>query len=178
MKIKSIKVDAEKSFTYDIEVPDTHDYVLANGLVVHNSTLAAGTTNGIYPIRELSLIKTNETQVNYWVAPDSTKLESHYDIAWNIDTSDMIKFYSIVQKWTDQSISADLYVKVIGDQKISSKEIVQNYLDMVKYGMKTRYYVNSLTSEGVKLDTDVALKTEPLEEENDERGCAGGVCTL
>jgi ribonucleoside-diphosphate reductase alpha chain len=124
-------------------------------LVAHmpgeSSTIAAGTTNGPYPIRELYIMKTNDTQVNHWAAPDGTKLRKNYQSAWDVSTSDMIKVYAIMQKWADQAISADLFVRIQGDQKISSKSIINDYLDMVKYGMKTRYYVNSLTSEGVDL---------------------------
>ncbi len=145
MKIKSITVNQDKIQTYDIEVPDVHNYVLANGLVTHNSTIAAGTTNGPYPIRELNLMKTNDTLVNYWSAPDGTKLAKKYQIAWDIKNSEMIKVYAIMQKWTDQAISADLFVRIQDDQKVSSSEMIQDYLSMVKLGMKSRYYVNSLT---------------------------------
>lgn len=147
--------------------------IIANGgirnsvLVAHmpgeSSSISAGTTNGLYPIRKLNLMKTNDTQVNYWVAPDATKLKNKYQSAWDIKTSDMIKFYAILQKWTDQSISADLYVNILGDAKVSSTDMVQDYLDMVKYGMKTRYYVNSNTSKGVDLakeETAVQSDTE------------------
>lgn len=116
-----------------------------------SSTIGAGTTNGVYPVRDLYIMKTNDTLVNHWAAPDGTKLKNKYQMAWEISTSDMIKFYAIVQKWTDQGISADLFVKILGDQKVSSAQILQDYLDMVKYGLKSRYYVNSLTSVGVDL---------------------------
>ncbi len=124
-------------------------------LVAHmpgeSSTIAAGTTNGPYAIRELYIMKTNDTQVNHWAAPDGTRLKNRYQSAWDIKTTDMIKVYAIMQKWTDQAISADLFVKIQGDEKVSSAAIIQDYLDMVKYGMKTRYYVNSLTSAGIDL---------------------------
>lgn len=188
MKIKKITVNDDRTPTYDIEVPDTHDYVLSNGIVVHNSTISSGTTNGVYPIREFSLIKTSDTLVNHWVAPDSTRLKNKYQLAWDISTSDMIKVYSIMQKWCDQGISADLFVKIQGDQKVSSSSIVQDYLDMVRYGMKSRYYVNSLTSKGVDLSstenaiaassevTSESITSEPVN--GDERGCASGACSL
>lgn len=119
-----------------------------------SSTIAAGTTNGVYPIRDLYIMKTNDTQVNHWAAPDGTKLKKNYQSAWDISTTDMIKVYAVIQKWTDQAISADLFVKIHGDQKISSTAIINDYLDLVKYSCKTRYYVNSLTSEGVDLDSN------------------------
>jgi ribonucleoside-diphosphate reductase alpha chain len=140
-------------------------------LVAHmpgeSSTIAAGTTNGPYPIRELYIMKTNDTQVNHWAAPDGTKLKNRYQSAWDVKTSDMIKVYAIMQKWTDQAISADLFVKIQGDEKVSSAAIIQDYLDMVKYGMKTRYYVNSLTSAGIdltKTENAVAVAVQSTQE--------------
>lgn len=127
--------------------------VLAAHMPGESSSLGSGTTNGVYPIRELYLIKTNDTQVNHWAAPEGTKLKNKYQSAWTISTSDMIKAYAVMQKWTDQGISADLYVNMRGTDKISSTEILHDYLDMLKYGMKTRYYVNSNTASGVSLNS-------------------------
>jgi len=127
-------------------------------LVAHmpgeSSTISSGTTNGPYPIREFYLMKTNDTLINHWCAPDATKLKNKYQFAWDIKTSDMIKVYAIMQKWCDQGISADFFVKIQGDQKVSSTEMIQDYIDMIKYGMKSRYYVNSLTSKGVELGSN------------------------
>ena len=164
-------------------------------LVAHmpgeSSTISSGTTNGLYPIRELDIIKTNDTLINHWAAPDGTRLKNKYQIAWDIKTSDMIKIYAVVQKWCDQGISADLFVKIQGDQKVSSTEMIQDYLDMVKYGLKSRYYVNSLTSKGTDLtstENAIAASSEVIsssvssimDEENndDDRGCASGACSL
>jgi ribonucleoside-diphosphate reductase alpha chain len=177
MKIKSITVNDDRIQTYDIEVPDVHNYVLANGLVTHNSTIGMGTSNGLYPIRELYIMKTNDTLVNHWAAPDGTKLKNKYQRAWDISTGDMIKFYAIMQKWTDQAISADLYVKVIGEEKVSSTQMIQDYLDMVKYGLKTRYYVNSLTSAGVDLNKEeTAVTSAPSVIANEQEICES--CSL
>lgn len=174
MRVIDKKVDIGRVMTYDIEVPDVHNYVLANGCVVHNSSQSAGTTNGIYPIRKLNLIKTNDTQVNHWVAPDATKLKNKYQSAWDIKTSDMIKYYSIIQKFTDQGISADLYINVQGNNKVSSTDMVQDYLDMVKLGLKSRYYVVSNTSKGVDLTTTESAfeAVETVEELGECESCA------
>ena len=155
--------------------------VLIGHMPGESSTVAAGTTNGPYPIRELYIMKTNDTLVNHWAAPDGSRLKNKYQSAWNISTSDMIKVYAIMQKWTDQAISADLFVKIQNDQKVSSSSMIQDYLDMVKYGMKTRYYVNSLTSSGVDLSASAsaraassadlsAMPTTPPQEPNADDG--------
>jgi ribonucleoside-diphosphate reductase alpha chain len=137
--------------------------VLSAMMPGESSTISAGTTNGVYPIRDFDLMKTNDTLVNHWVAPDSTKLRSKYQLAWDIKTSDMIKVYAIMQKWTDQAISADLFVKIQGEQKVSSTDMLSDYLDIVKYGVKTRYYVNSLTSKGVDLNTTEVATDESVD---------------
>lgn len=137
-----------------IENKGIRNSVVSAMMPSESSSISAGTTNGVYPIRELYIMKTNDTMVNHWAAPDGTKLKNKYQSAWDVSTSDMIKVYSIIQKWTDQGISADLYAQIHGADKVSSSQMIQDYLDMVKYGMKTRYYVNSLTSKGVDLTTE------------------------
>ncbi len=138
-------------------------------LVAHmpgeSSTIAAGTTNSVYPIRDFDLIKTSETMSINYVVPDSVELRYNYELAWNIPTKDMIDCYAIMQKWTDQAISADLWRKLQGDEKVGTKEMIDVYLQMVKYGMKTRYYLNSLTAKGIDLNSS-------------DKGCESGVCSL
>lgn len=140
-------------------------------LVAHmpgeSSTIAAGTTNSVYPIRDYDLVKTTETMAVHYVVPDGTKLKEDYELAWEIPSAHMIDCYAIMQKWTDQSISADLWRKLVGDEKIGTKEMLEDFLRMIKYGMKTRYYVNSQTSKAVDLNSS-----------EEEKGCSGGVCTL
>lgn len=143
-------------------------------LVAHmpgeSSTIAAGTTNSVYPIRDFDLIKTNETMVLHYVAPDSSKLRNKYEIAWDIDSIDLIKCYAIMQKWTDQAISVDLYRKMQGSEKVGTSEMIEIYLNMVKYGLKSRYYQNSLTAKGIASEEPIG----DFQEENDEycEGCA------
>lgn len=129
------------------------------------SSKSSGTTNGLYPIRDFTLIKTDNNVATYWAAPEGEKLANYYEIAWDISTKDLTDVYAICQKWTDQAISADFYRKLVGDDTITSTEMVKDYLYKTKMGLKTQYYTNSLTASGVNL-------------EGDEPGCAGGSCTL
>lgn len=132
-----------------------------------SSSISAGTSNSVYPIRDFDLVKTSETMALNYVVPDSTKLKANYQLAWDIPANDMIDCYAIMQKWVDQGISADLWRRVQGDEKVGTKEMLETALRMVKYGMKTRYYVNSQISKGIDLNAS-----------EQEKGCAGGVCTL
>lgn len=172
MKIKKITVNSGKCATYDIEVPDVHNYVLADGTIAHNSSLSAGTTNGVYPIRDYDLIKTNDTMVLNYVVPDATKLRDKYEIVWSIDTQDLIKCYAVMQKWTDQAISVDLYRKLQGADRVGTAEMIEIYLSLVKYGIKTRYYQNSLTAKGISLDNT----QQPVQEELQQEAPDDGIC--
>lgn len=184
MKVKSIRVTEDRCVTMDINVEDVHHYIMENGLVSHNSSISGGTTNGIYPIRELYMNKTNETLSLNYVVPDSTKLKDKYESAWDISSDDLIDCYSVIQKWTDQAISADLYRVLQGDDKVSSTEMLKGYFRRYKYGLKQRYYQNSKTTKGINLNAseldkamdDVVGSIDA--EQDDQMGCSSGGCSL
>ncbi|MBV2234458.1 MAG: hypothetical protein KUL75_02825, partial [Sterolibacterium sp.] len=156
--------------------------VLVAHMPTETSANASGTTNGLYPVRELTLIKTDNQRVNYWAAPDGDTLAEAYQSAWDIPAKDMTELYAIVQKWTDQAISADFYRRVIGDASISSSEMIEDYLYRVKLGLKSKYYMNQKTSNGVTTVADVRpaeaadLAHESDSESEADLDCAA--CTL
>lgn len=127
---------------------------LINHMPGESSSKGAATTNGVYPIRELTLLKTDLSNAIYWAAPEGEKLEKYYESAWDIPTKDLIDCYAIIQKWTDQSISADLYRKLIGADTVTTKEMIGDYLYMTKMGMKTQYYTNVYTANANSVNTD------------------------
>ena len=124
-------------------------------LVAHapteSSSISSGTTNGLYPIRDIALLKTNENSSTSYVVPDSDKLGVFYDMVYELDSKDVIEMYAIFQKFTDQAISADLYVNVAGTAKLSSSSLLKDQFMMAKLGVKTRYYINSKTGNGIDL---------------------------
>lgn len=126
--------------------------VLCAHMPGESSTIAAGTTNSMYPIRDYDLSKTNDTLNVDWVAPDSTDLRDNYTIAWDVAPNDMMMDYAVAQKWTDQAISADIWQRVQGTTVVTTEDLIGRYRVMVKYGVKTRYYLNSLTGKNVSLD--------------------------
>lgn len=131
--------------------------VIAAHMPTETSANSSGTTNGVYPIRELTMIKTDNQRVNYWAAPDGDTLGPWYQSAWDIPAKDMTELYAIIQKWTDQGVSADFYRKVIGDACIESTDMIQNYLYRVKMGLKSKYYMNQKTSAGLKEVADFVV---------------------
>lgn len=160
------------------------EQIVENGGIAHSvlvaympgesSSKAVGGTNAIYPARRPHMLKTDNAVVVRWAAPFADHEEYKYEYAYDIKTKDMIDTYAIFQKFTDQAISADLYRRLIGDEKISSNEMLKDFFYMLRMGMKTRYYVNTETSGGYDLE-----EFESAIENNDsEVGCAGGFCTL
>lgn len=166
-----------------VNIPLQYDWeqlrteIIENGGIAHSSLVAhmptesssksAGVPNGIYPIRELFIKKSDQSSVIDWLAIDGDILSDNYQLAWNIQTKDMIKAYSVIQKFADQSISADTYEDRTKDINVSDTKMVEDYLDMIRYGMKTRYYQNSLVS-NVKVD----------DKKSQERGCSSGACDV
>lgn len=145
--------------------------ICINFMPSETSSKASGTTNSVYPIRELTLKKTDNGSNTDWAAPEGERLKDKYEFAWDIEVKDMIDIYAILQKWCDQSISADFYKKVALD-KIPSDDLIQEYLYMVKMGMKTRYYYNSMTSKKLKYDES------PDVLDDDAGECDSGVCSI
>lgn len=153
--------------------------VCISHMPAESSSISGATTNGIYPIRDFYLNKTNETLSISYVVPDSTKLKDKYQIAWDIAPKDLIDCYAIIQKWTDQAISADLYRKLQGDEKVSSTEMLQGYFQRYKFGLKQRYYQNSLTAKGINMNSsEAAVAAGVHEPEPEEVGCGSGGCSL
>lgn len=129
-----------------------------------SSSVATGGTNSIYPIRSLKVIKTSGTNKNLFIAPKAEEMKWDYELAWDIPTKDMLEVYAIIQKFTGQAISADLYITYnssVGEKSVGAKELLTQFLTFTKLGVKCRYYVNSST--GVNLD---------------EQKCSSGGCTL
>lgn len=147
---------------------------LVNYMPGESSSKAIGSPNSIYAIRRKVLKKTDNHNTISWAAPFSDDPEYHYQMAWDISTKDQIDIYAIFQKWTDQGISADLFRRIVKDEKVSSSEMLKDYLYMVKMGMKTRYYQNTETTQGLALDQiDSAIANTTV-----EAGCAAGNCSL
>lgn len=147
-------------------------------LVAHmpteSSSKASGVPNGVYPIRDLHLKKSDQKIVLDWCPVDGDLLADKYQKAYEINSVDMIKAYSVIQKFTDQAISADLYKDRSTHIEVTTEEILNEYFAMVKYGLKSRYYQNSLTTDtDDKSNVSIVVDTG-----NTERGCAGGSCTL
>lgn len=147
--------------------------VLAAHMPAESSSIRSGSTNGVYPVRDLDLNKTNDTNAVKYVVPESDKLGKYYQNAYDISVEDMAKVYGIIQKWTDQAISADQWYKAQGSDKIKSSELMKGWFSWVYYGVKTRYYINTLTAKGLDLNVDLVEDDQEFQPEanSDCEGC-------
>ncbi len=131
-----------------------------------SSSLATNTTNGIYPVRDHVIFKKSPQGQVLFIVPDYEKLKDYYTSAWDTPTNDLIDIYALFQKFTGQTISADLYLDYTKqkDGKISMKEQLGYLIKATKVGMKTWYYLNSKVGAGDSLTAELHAKKQAEEE--------------
>ncbi len=104
-----------------------------------------GTTAALLPIYKKYFVETNLSSPTIRIAP---KLNSEnfwfYKEYVNMDMNDVIDMISTVYKWIDQSISFEW---MVDPAKVSPRELYSYYMKAWKQGVKTVYYVRSLSSE-------------------------------
>lgn len=125
-------------------------------------------TNSWYPIRQGNVLKTDGGKVNIFIAPEWDVLQYNYELAWDVPTHDMVDHYAIIQKFTDQGISADYWHDFTkpGQEVLTTKKLLTDFSYKVKMGTKTQYYTNSRTKDSDK------------EDYGNSAGCASGACSL
>lgn len=187
---KSVDLLVKPEYQYDWE--ELRSAIIANkgirnsSLIAHmpteSSSKASGAPNSIYPVRDLSLKKTDSSNVLDWCAPDNDLIENQYQLAWELSFKEMTHVYAVVQKFTDQSISADFYKDRSQNVELSSDELITDYLELVKYGVKSKYYQNSYTPVATKLDEiseNTGISFVDIDKVSaNQRGCSGDSCTL
>lgn len=152
-------------------------------LVAHmpgeSSSKASGQANSIYPIRKLTITKSDDGIISRWTAPDSDLLKDAYTIAWDMSMEDQVNLYAITQKFTDQGISADLWRRVGEGEMIPSSEMLNTFLYMTGMGMKSSYYKNALTSKSKQLDDGTTVLVEEFNTDGQEEAdCGAGGCKM
>lgn len=108
-----------------------------------SSSKKSGPPNSIYAIRQAALKKSDASNILDWVAPFAEELQWDYQSAWDIDTLDHILHYGIWNKFTDQTVSCDMYRDRRQTLELSADKLIQEYLLMKEVGVPTHYYGNS-----------------------------------
>ena len=193
-------VDTIAPFTLKRDWETLRQEIIANGgighsaLVAHmpteSSSKAAKMPNQLYPIRQLFVLKTDDSNTIDFLAPDCDTIGQNYQLAYEVPLSAIIKTYAIFQKFCDQAISADIYSDRVKEPVLKASRLLEEFLLCNYYGLKTRYYTNSKTTKGVELSSvnSTLSSTEaraylsqgtPSVSTEGSRGCGeDGFCTL
>ncbi|UDW09952.1 ribonucleoside-diphosphate reductase subunit alpha [Escherichia coli] len=162
----TLKQDWESLRKEIIDFGGIRNSVLEAYMPNESSSLATNTTNGIYPVRDHVIFKKSPQGQVLFIVPDYEELKDYYTSAWDTPTNDMIDIYALFQKFTGQTISADLYLDYTKqkDGKISMKEQLGYLIKATKVGMKTWYYLNSKVGAGDSLTAELHAKRQAEEE--------------
>lgn len=110
-----------------------------------STALVIWTTASILPIYRKYFVETNAIAPSVNVAPNLNEDNFWYYKEYvNIDMNDVIDMVAVVYKWIDQSISFEW---MINPATISPKELYEYYMKAHKKGIKTVYYVRSMSLE-------------------------------
>jgi ribonucleotide reductase alpha subunit len=171
MRIKTIKISNEREHTYDLDVPEIHEYLIQCGthnLITHNSSVMQGTTNGVEPITSLIIKKSSLEKTAIQIVPGIDKFSDNYlkksDIKDNVG---IIKINAVIAKWLDMASSFNLYYdsESYPEGNIPLSVILKDHLMATHYGLKTFYYCNSKK----KQDSLAAAEKEQVNEYTDEQ---------
>jgi ribonucleoside-diphosphate reductase alpha chain len=144
-----------------------------------SSSKAAGQPNGRYPVRDVVMTKTDNGIVSRWAAPEGDLWGDRYECAWDIHFTHQIDSYAIGQYWTDQGMSADLWRRLPQGETVGSTELLEGFFRMTKYGLKSRYYYNTLTTEAKVLGNGEIVMIEVRNTDKlPEADCGSGGCKM
>ena len=151
----------------DIEEFGLRNSVLTAIMPAESSAVVQNATNGIEPIRSLVITKKSKSGLVKQVAPECIKLKNKYEMAFEMpDNRGYTNICAVIQKWIDQSISANHYYQYSSDG-ISIGGVIKDVLYAYKYGLKTLYYAN----------TD-DKKSDDLDSMGMDGDCASGACSI
>lgn len=104
-----------------------------------------GTTAALLPIYKRYFVETNLSAPTIRVAPKLSKENFWYYKEYiHMDMNDVIDMMSVIYPWVDQSISFEW---MIDPARVSPADLYGYYLKSWKGGIKTVYYVRSLSGE-------------------------------
>ena len=110
-----------------------------------STSLVVGTTASILPIYKKYFVETNAIAPSVNVAPNLTQENFwYYKEYTNLNMKDVIDMVAVIYKWIDQSISFEW---MIDPSKVSPRELYEYYVRAHKAGIKTVYYMRSMSLE-------------------------------
>ena len=116
-----------------------------------STSLIVGTTASILPIYKKYFVDTNAVAPSVNVAPRLDEENFWYYKEYvNMDMNDVIDMIAVVYKWIDQSISFEW---MINPATTSPRDLYEYYMKAHKEGIKTVYYVRSMSLEVKSCDS-------------------------
>ncbi len=104
-----------------------------------------GTTAALLPIYKKFFVETNLSAPTLRVAPKLSKENFWYYKEYiNMNMSDVIDMMAVIYPWIDQSVSFEW---MIDPSKVSPMQLYGYYMKAWEQGIKTVYYVRSLSAE-------------------------------
>lgn len=136
--------------------------VLAAHMPTESSALFSDGPNSLYPPRQRVINKKSRKGLVQYICKE---LDSSKKLAWDVDNITLAKYYSAVQDFTDQAISADYYFdpSKYADEKKPLSELMKEWVAQAKMGNKTQYYMNTRDYNGGSVQ-DVMKASVPEEE--------------
>lgn len=149
----------------------------------HTSAKVTGYSPSLYPIRRLRLVKNDAATSIQWFAPEIDTIGENYQTAYSLSILDQIKMYAVVQKWSDQAPSADFWRDRSDGKPLSTLSLVEEMHWACYYGLKTGYYMNTLTAKKVEydvigIDEEADVEPELLDSADTQLVCPIGGCDI
>lgn len=160
--------------------PRKHSVLVAH-MPTESSSLLSSAPNGVYPIRRKVLNKkSRKGLVQYICEPFDPKV---HKTAWDVGNITMSKYYSRIQDYTDQAISADYYVAMKDSSKLPMSILLKEWVAHAKLGIKSKYYLNTNDYKGGSVQEEMFKDKQELTptetfhptlevEDEDEDGCS------
>ena len=125
--------------------------VLVAHMPTESSALASGVTNGLYPPRKRVINKKSRKGVVQFICKDF--IVGKNLLAWDIDNITLSRYYSAIQDWADQGISADTYFdpRKFENGKKPLSLLLKEWVAHFKLGNKSMYYVNTYDDDEVSV---------------------------
>lgn len=134
---------------------------LAAGMPSETSSVLSNETNGFEPPKSLVTIKGSKDGVMPQVVPNIGKFGYRYQKVWDVPVSDYLFTVGVIQRYFDQSMSANTSYNPHSTD-VSASVLIKDLITAYKNGVKTLYYNNTLDD----APTD------------DEDGCGSGGCKI
>ena len=125
--------------------------VLIAHMPTESSAVASGVTNGLYPPRKVVINKKSRKGVVQFICKGFE--QGKYLLAWDVDNVTLSRYYSAVQDWSDQGISADTYFdpRKFENGKKPLSLLLKEWVAHFKLGNKGMYYVNTYDDDEVSI---------------------------